>query len=139
MQINNTGTATAREAGILYADVVTDEFDDEHYICSFVFNYKSLDGAVAMSFSIDPATTRPGDWTRLAGDIRRGVESTINVCRINGEVSVTHKDGRVIFVVEKHGSGGDGTMDVTLPAPVCLEAIETCAAMFADHVASGGD
>lgn len=132
-------TAIAREPGVLHADMVTDDFDGEHYICSFVLEYESRDGAIRMSFSIDPSTTKPDDWAGLLSDMRRGVESQIDACPSNGEVSITHKNGRVTFVTSKYGSGGDGDMQVTLPAADCVAAIERCATMFADHVDSGGD
>lgn len=132
-------TAVTREPGVLHADMITDEFDGERYICSFVLDYKSCDDAVHVSFSIDPSMTKPDDWVRLLSDMRRGVESTIDACHSNGEASITHKDGRVLFVTSKYGSGGDGDMRVTLPVSDCLVAIEACVTMFADHVASGGD
>ncbi|AVK77308.1 hypothetical protein pmac_cds_620 [Pandoravirus macleodensis] len=134
-----SNAAITREAGVLHADMITDDFDGEHYICSFVLKYKSCDGAIRMSFSVDPSTTEPDDWVRLLSDMRRGVESQIDTCPSNGEVSITHRNGSVTFVTSKYGSGGDGDMHVTLPAADCVAAIERCATMFADHVASGGD
>ncbi|WBR14760.1 hypothetical protein pkur_cds_586 [Pandoravirus kuranda] len=132
-------TAIALEPGVLHADTITDDFDGEHYICSFDFGYESRDGNLHMSFSIDPSTTKPDDWARLLNDMRRGVECEIGTHPSNGEVSITHRDGRVTFVTSKYGSGGDGDMRVTLPAADCLGAIEACATRFAEHIGSGGD
>ncbi|ATE82242.1 hypothetical protein psal_cds_859 [Pandoravirus salinus] len=128
---------TNKPTGVLTGKMITDMDGDEHYVVGFRFRYKSGDG-VGVRFAIDPTTTEPAQWTALVDAIKANQKCHVTTCSSNGDVSVYHDDGQIMMSTQKAGAGGDGDLDVTLPAAKCLEAIEKCAAAYAAHDPSLG-
>lgn len=120
------------KGNVLRGEMMTDKDEDEHYIVGFHFEYASPKGA-KVSFSIDPSPTQPSAWAALAEAIKTGEPYEISTCQCNGDVSIGHAHGEIVFRTHRTGAGGDGDLEVTLPAADCLAAIEKCAQAFANH------
>jgi hypothetical protein len=129
--MSNTDSGSAAN---LTGNMITDHDADDGgaYIVGFEFACVLATGA-KMSFFIDPTTTEPAEWLALAEAIKANKPFQISTCMSNGDVSVEHANGEVVFRTHKAGAGGDGDLKVTLPASQCLAALEKCAKAFADH------
>ncbi|AJF97334.1 hypothetical protein TW95_gp0600 [Pandoravirus inopinatum] len=123
---------TDKTVGTLKGKMMTDEDGKEHYIVGFRFEYTSTDG-ISVRFYIDPTTTDAGKWSTLVDAIKTNQPYEVSTCIMNGDVSMGHASGQVEMRAHRTGAGGDGDLQVTLPAAKCLEAIEKCAAAYAAH------
>lgn len=126
----STGTTSA--TATLKGKMITDMDQEEHYVVCFSFKYASADG-VRIEFSIDPTTTEPSEWVALVDAIKTNKTHSVNTCRLNGDVVVAHANGQIEMQAHKTGAGGDGDLQVFLPAAACLAAIEKCAIAYAAH------
>lgn len=130
--VTMTSTGTTNTMATLKGKMITDTDEEEHYVVCFAFKYVSADG-VRIEFSIDPTTTEPSEWLALVDAIKTNKTYSVNTCPSNGDVMVGHENGKIEMQAHKAGAGGDGDLQVFLPAGACLAAIEKCAVAYAAH------
>lgn len=123
---------TSKAANALTGEVITDEDANGSYIVCFAFRYISADGVV-VEFSIDPTPAKSIEWLALVDAIKTNQKYGFRMSS-EGDVSVGHADGHVKFFV--NGNTCDGNPKVTLPARVCVAALEKCALAYAAHDAA---
>ncbi|BCU03299.1 hypothetical protein [Pandoravirus japonicus] len=127
-----TSTSTTNVTPTLKGKMVTDTDEEEHYVVCFAFKYTSADG-IRIEFSIDPTTTEPSKWLALVDAIKTNKTYSVNTCPSNGDAVVGYANGQIELQAHKTGAGGDGDLQVFLPAGACLAAIEKCAIAYAAH------
>ena len=90
---------------------------------SFIFTIRAGDLCAVATF-VDVFRTAPEDWECLAAR-----SAAPDFCPSNGTVGLGAKDGMAMFVFEKFGDCGDGSITVSIP----FAAVQPALLAAADH------
>ena len=89
-------------------DETVEEGENAHYnTVTFSFGGHGVDTTIVLS---DPCSVKKDVWKTF----RACSHGEMVFCKSNGNVRVTRGSSGVVFVVSKHGLGGDGEATVTL-------------------------
>lgn len=94
-------------------------FYDRENSINFIINSGALSATVTY---YDPGICPIKDWL----DLFQGKDCELVFSGCDGEVTMACENSKVFFYIGKFGSGGDGTMRITVDYKDCVAAFKEC-------------